>query len=93
MEGISLVETKVLQALIDKVDAIQGYVEKVTSKDNPYMTIEETAQTMGFTKVWVINNKHDIGFSSIGRSIRFKRKDVEAYMEQNYFKSKSPRRK
>jgi len=64
-----------------------GLPEPIT-KDakKPYLTVAEVAELTGFSKGWVNEHKSDIGFSSIGSSLRFKRKDVDEFMEENYFK-------
>ncbi|MBB6109763.1 Helix-turn-helix domain-containing protein [Mucilaginibacter lappiensis] len=97
MEGISLVETETLQALIGEVKGLRSVVMSTISElaeaRKPYLTVNEAMEITGFGKTWLMANKQDIGYSSVGGCIRFKRKDVEAYMEQNYFKTKSSRRK
>lgn len=95
MTGVSLVETQTLNLLIEKVENLQEFVTNISAelKDakKPYLSVQEVMELTGFSIDWVNDHKQDIGYSNIGRTIRFKRKDVEAYMEQNYFKSK-PRR-
>ncbi|WP_114937528.1 helix-turn-helix domain-containing protein [Mucilaginibacter endophyticus] len=97
MEGVSLVETKTLQALIAEVQDMRQVVISTISElkeaKKPYLSAQEVMELTGFSIDWVNDHKQDIGYSNIGRTIRFKRKDVEAYMDQNYFKTKSPRRK
>lgn len=90
MEGVSLVETATLNQLISEVRLLAA---KVNTDNNKYLSSAEAAEMMGFSEVWICNNKQNIGYSTIGKSIRFKVKDIEAYMEANYFKTKSPRRK
>jgi hypothetical protein len=97
MEGISLVETQTMQALIAEVKDMKAVVvtalAELASSKKPYLTAQEVMEITGFGHNWLHQHKQDIGYSTIGTSIRFKRKDVEAYMEANYFKSKAPRRK
>lgn len=93
MEGISLVETAALQALIfsvqDLKSTVLSTVEELKAAKKPYLTTHDVMEITGFGKTWVNDNKQDIGFSMVGGCLRFKRKDVEDYMSQNYFKSKS----
>jgi predicted DNA-binding transcriptional regulator AlpA len=97
MQGVSIIETATLEALISEVRDLKDFVAKTASElsdaKKPYLTAQEVMELTGFSIDWVNDHKQDIGYSNIGRTIRFKRKDVEAYMDQNYFKTKSPRRK
>lgn len=93
MQGVSIVETATLQALIFKVENLEGMVRSTLAElkeaKKPYMTSQELMELTGFTKTWVNDNKAKIGYSTIGTHLRFKRADVEAYIEQNYFKLKT----
>lgn len=46
----------------------------------------------GFGKSWLNENKQDIGFTMIGGCLRFKRKDVEEFIDANYYKVKAKKR-
>jgi hypothetical protein len=96
MEGITLVETETLKTLITEVQHMRSVVVTTLTElyeaKSPYLTVSQAMQITGFGKTWLMANKQDIGYSSVGGCIRFKRKDVEAYMEANYFKSKTTRR-
>jgi excisionase family DNA binding protein len=96
MQGVTLVESQVLENLIGEVQGLRSVVlstlKELSETKKPYLTVSEAMELTGFGKTWLMANKQDIGFSSVGGCIRFKRKDVEAYMEANYFKTKSPRR-
>ncbi|WP_183567412.1 helix-turn-helix domain-containing protein [Mucilaginibacter sp. SP1R1] len=97
MEGVTLIETHTLEALINEVRGLKETVVTTISElketKKPYLTPQDVMQITGFGKTWINDNKQFIGFTTVGGCLRFKRKDVEAYMEQNYFKTKSPRRK
>jgi hypothetical protein len=97
MEGVSIVETETLQSLINKFETLQTTVVNIAAelKDSrkPYLTAQEVMEITAFGKTWLNDNKQDIGYSMVGGELRFKRKDLESYMESNYFKTKSPRRK
>jgi hypothetical protein len=92
MKGISLVETKILQALIFSVEDMKMTVistlAELKDTKKPYLTAQDVMELTGFGKTWVTENKQDIGFTTVGGCLRFKRKDVEEYMNQNYFKAK-----
>jgi len=92
MEGITLVETATLQALIFSVEDMKMTVistlAELKDAKKPYLTSREVMVLTGFGKKWVNDNKQNIGYSLVGGCLRFTRKDVEEYMSQNYFKSK-----
>lgn len=96
MNGVSIVETATLERLIDKVEELKSTVTDTLSQladtKKPYLSAQEVMELTGFGKTWLNANKQDIGFSTVGGALRFKRKDVEEYMNQNYFKAKATRR-
>lgn len=53
-----------------------------------WMTINEVVEYTRLSRTAVNVNRDKIGFTNAGNCIRFKRSDVNDYMEQNYFKSK-----
>lgn len=95
MNGVSIVETHTLEALINEVRDMREFVKQTAAElsdtRKPYLSTQEVMQLTGFSLDWVNDHKSDIGFSNVGRTIRFKRKDVEAFMELNYLKSKTRR--
>lgn len=96
MEGVSIVNTEVLESLIGSVTDLKESVlltmAELKDAKKPYLTANDVMQVTGFGKTWVNDNKHLIGFSTVGGCLRFKRKDVEEYMEQNYFKAKKSKK-
>jgi len=92
MPEVAIVDNQLLTSLIAKIDNMGSYIEELKAeakqKTKPYLTAQELMEITGFGKTWVNDNKHLIGFSSVGGCLRFKRKDVEEFMEQNYFKAK-----
>lgn len=96
MEGVSIVETATLLNLISTVERLEktvtGTLAVLKDTQKPYLSSQEVMEITGFGKRWLNDNKQDIGFSTVGRCLRFKRKDLEEYMSQNYFKTKKPKR-
>ncbi|CAM4215420.1 Helix-turn-helix domain-containing protein [Pedobacter westerhofensis] len=92
MEGISLVETKTLKDLVGSVAILAEMVNSTMSElkgaYKPYLTTEDVMEITGFGKSWVTANKQDIGFTTVGGCLRFKKEDVDEYMCRNYFKIK-----
>jgi hypothetical protein len=97
MQGVSIIETETLLNLINKVEKLEqtvvGTLASLADSKKPYLTAHEVMDLTGFGKTWLNDNKQDIGYSMVGGCLRFKRKDLESYMESNYFKTKAPRRK
>jgi excisionase family DNA binding protein len=92
MKGVTIIETETLNALIGSIEDLKHTVlstiaELKTLKD-PYMTTQEVAAYTKFGKKWVQDNKDKIGRSMPGNHCRFKRSDVEAFMEDGYYKIK-----
>ena len=90
MKGISIVETAVLQTLIERIEELQSVV--LNQMPDRYLSSKEAAAIIGFSEQWICNNKKYIGFSTIGTSIRFRLSDITKYMEGNYFKMENKRR-
>ena len=92
MKGLTIIETEILEELISEIKSLRSTVLETISelKDarSPYMTSQEVMEMIKFEKDWLSANKHKIGSSTVGGQLRFKRKDVEAYIEANYFKVK-----
>jgi sugar-specific transcriptional regulator TrmB len=96
MDGVSIIETAILQELINKIEKFSERVEAIHQELNdakkPYLTAHEVSAIIGYTLRWLNDNKQHIGFSMVGGQLRFKRKDVDSYMSQQYFKTKQPKR-
>jgi hypothetical protein len=97
MEGVTILETKVLQELIDKIiklsESVEAIRQELDGTRKTYLTLKEASAFIGFSTAWVNEHKFDIGCSTVGGQVRFKRKDVDWFMQQEYYKSKTPRRK
>lgn len=91
MEGVSLVETEVLNKLISRIDELEKKVIDALAdlKDakKRFLIVKEVSEITGFSKAWVNDNKADIGFATVGGGLRFRRDDVEEYMARYYFKN------
>ena len=92
MPEVAIVDNQILNNLISEISGMKSFIEEMKAelkqKTKPYLTAQELMEITGFGKTWVNDNKHLIGFSSVGGCLRFKRKDVEEFMDQNYFKAK-----
>lgn len=92
INGLSLVETKALQDLIDEVTHLKSTVletiSELKSTKKPYLTINEVVDFTGLSRSSIHKFRDEIGHTTSGGCVRFKRKDVEEFMEENYFKAK-----
>jgi len=92
MEGVTIIETGKLNELIAGIETLKittlTAIKELKESKKPYLNVAETMELTGFSKAWVNNNKAKIGFCSVEGSIRFKRSDVESFMNNRYFKSK-----
>jgi hypothetical protein len=92
MEGVSIVSTEILTSLISKIDMMGAHIEQVTEElkqtKKPYLTAQEVMEITGFSRDWITDHKHDIGCSTKGGKLIFKRKDLDAFIEEDYYKSK-----
>lgn len=92
MEGVTVIETATLQALIGSVEdlklTVMSTIAELKDSKKPYLTGQELQELTGFGKKWVNDNKQHVGYSMVGGCLRFKRSDVIEFMEQNYFKTK-----
>ena len=96
MEGLTVIETPVMLELLRKLEVMSKRIEEIAAElketKKPYLNTKEVIELIGLGKTWLNNNKQIIGFSSIGGQIRYKRKDVEIFIEGNYFKAKTKKR-
>lgn len=94
MKGVTIVETEVLENLVHNVTEMHNLFKStvIALKDElkeakkPWMTSKEVCEYLGKGSTWVDMNKEEIGFAKAGGEIRFRRKDVEAYLESRYFR-------
>lgn len=87
MEGVVIFPQSQAESLVEKVDAFFNALQIMQlNKQEVYLTLKQVCDKTGFSPKWVHLNKEKIGFCKVGSDLRFKRSDVEAFMEANYFK-------
>ncbi|AMR34188.1 hypothetical protein A0256_23410 [Mucilaginibacter sp. PAMC 26640] len=86
---VEKLDNSVAGSLLNLEKTMMDAISKLSDTKNKYLSVHEVTQFTGFGKKWVQDHKQDIGFSTVGGCLRFKREDVESFMSQNYFKSKS----
>lgn len=89
---VAIIDNQLIENLISKINSLDAYVNELKTevevKSKPYLSTQDIMELTGFSSKWVIDNKSKIGYTEIGSQLRFKRKDVEQFMEQNYIKPK-----
>jgi hypothetical protein len=89
---VAIIDNELIINLISKINTLDAYVRElkseVNSKTKPFLSANELMELTGFSSKWVIDNKDNVGYTTIGNQLRFKRKDVEAFFEKNYIKPK-----
>ncbi|MFC4213499.1 helix-turn-helix domain-containing protein [Pedobacter lithocola] len=89
MEKFNRVDTVDLKELITKIENIEGMVSILLTESynrkKPYLSTNEVMDMMDVSYAWLKINKHQIG-SKVAGKLKFLRKDVEEYIEQDYFK-------
>lgn len=97
MEGLTVIETPMIMALITELQATNRRVEELHAalgqSNTKWLTAQQVMAETGFSKNWLSSNKQLIGFSTVGGCLRFKRTDVDEFIEANYIKVNRTRRK
>jgi len=92
MNGLTVFETEAVHELLAELRSLRLRAEEMhaelKSLKEPYMTTSEVAALTRFGEKWVQDNKEKLGFKNVGGNLRFKRKDVEAFMNEDYFIAK-----
>jgi hypothetical protein len=91
MTGVTIIETEKFNALIHKIESIhhdqQSIIAELSDARKPYLTSEEVMELLNRGKTWLNDNKHLIGFSKATGTLLFKRKDLETFINSDYFKA------
>lgn len=88
METIQ-VDKHLLHQLIRKIELVTDHVKNLEGElkgKKKHLDAKEVMELTGVSYAWLKINKHSIGCSKVGGKLKFSRKDVEEYIEQNYFK-------
>lgn len=88
MNGVSIIENEAVSILLKRLDRIEAFIKEKDSDQKQWMTLKEVCEYMRKSSTWVDLNKGNIGFTKAGGECRFKRSDVDAYLESRYYKAK-----
>lgn len=88
---VQVIEAKALQHLTDMFEKSQKMVldlarENADLKKRKMLTVSEVAKITGYSDRTIREKKHEIGFFSEGKDIRFKIDDVDRWIENNYIR-------
>lgn len=76
--------------LIDKIDGLKDTVLKVVAElkeaQKPYLSTPEVCELLNVSENWVLLHKDELGSSKKTGKLLFKRKDVEDFIDDGYFK-------
>jgi hypothetical protein len=94
MEGVSIVPTETLQALIGTVESLELVVmstiaELKESNSKVYLTTQEVLDMLNKKEDWLLKNKAAIGYSKSTGNLLFKRSDVIEFIESGYHKKRN----
>ena len=68
-----------LEKAADKIQLLQ---------DDKLMGVDEAADYIGFGPKWVKERKEAIGFVDFGKDLKFKKSDLDAYIQAHHIKKK-----
>jgi excisionase family DNA binding protein len=90
MEVIT-VESECFKMMLFNIEQTRKMVERLTeelkkAKGDYWMTPDQVAEYTGFKYTWIYERRNDIGCFREGKGLRFKKSNVEKYMEENSFK-------
>jgi hypothetical protein len=90
MEGVSIVETALLEKMIYKLEEVHEEVMtlKKERQENlsPYQTTDQVCKLTGMSRSSVIRNKNNLGCSKQGGTLFFDRESINAFIKSTFFK-------
>ena len=82
------IESKAYQNFMFKIDTLFKAFTKPIKEEYKWMSVEDVVNYTGFSKTWVVVLKYKIGCFEDGKDLRFKKANIDKYMESNSFKLK-----
>ena len=90
MDPVTILDTTTLQMVLSKIESMNSHFEQVAaelkSSQGKWMTINQVVEYTGLSRTTVNLHRDKIGRSDSGNCIRFKRSDVDKFMEAGYYK-------
>jgi hypothetical protein len=92
MEAVTILPTEQYNALVSKIDTLHGVVltmgDQLLNATSKWMTTKQVCEHLSKSENWVLLHKHELGCSKRAGTLLFKRADVDAFIESDYFKKK-----
>ncbi len=94
MNSVAVIDSNALSDLCDMFRESQRMVrelarENADLKKRKLLTVSDVAKLTGYTERTIRDRKHEIGFFTEGKDIRFKISDVDSWIDRYYIKPKS----
>jgi tRNA nucleotidyltransferase (CCA-adding enzyme) len=90
MEDVTIVSTKQMQALMYKLESISERIEQMEkdreNSTSVWMTTKQVCIYINKQRTWVMAHKSDLGSSKRAGTLLFKRADIDAFINSDYFK-------
>jgi len=89
MEGVTIIETKALENLKLDIKNLNKLIIDLAKKvkiDDPLLTSVEVQEYLQKGSTWLDANKHKIGCSKIGGEWRFRKSEVDNYINNYHHK-------
>ena len=87
MEGLFF-ESSAYKEMMFKLDVVFKLATKPVKEEDKWLTMEDVVSYVGFSRTWVMYRKNKIGCFKDGKDLRFKKSNVDKYMDANSFKVK-----
>lgn len=86
---VIVIQSEAYNNIMAKIDAVVNLANEQAAipEEDRYMSVDEVCSYVGFGKNWLAERQHVIGYYQDGKDRRFKRKDIDAYMEKHRIKS------
>lgn len=73
--------TQTLNNAIEKIETVMA--ENVKLKDDRWMSVDDAAEYVGFSKQWLLRRKIQFQAFQEGTAIKFKKSSLDSYMEKS----------
>lgn len=85
---VIVIESEAYKNLMFKIDTLFKALTKPVKEEDKWLTMEEVMEYTGFKYSWIMTRRSRIGYFRDGNGLRFKKANIDKYMEANSFKIK-----
>ncbi|WP_285011304.1 helix-turn-helix domain-containing protein [Pedobacter faecalis] len=72
--------TQTINSAVEKIESVMA--ENLRLKEDRWLSVDEAAKYIGFSKQWLLRRKVEFGVFQEGQAVKFKRSSLDAYMEK-----------